>query len=74
MAVSALLAVRSTQYQTITVLASSTQEACPVVCTLFVCIVERKGHCIRDTVVKGAEWVENKSIRLIVIPNPKSLT
>ena len=59
MAVGTLPPLRGAQYQTAAFFASSTQETRPVTCTLFVALVERKGNFIIDTVVIGAEWVEN---------------
>ena len=69
----ALLALRCPQYQTVTILASSTQEAYPVMCTLNVSVVESNDHCLVNTIVKRAVWVDNQSMELMIIPNPKVL-
>jgi len=60
MAFGALLAVRSAPRHVLldcNLLSSSMYTS--VVCTLHVCVVEGEDHCLRDTVVKGAEWVQN---------------
>ena len=73
MNIGALQAFGATQSKTKTYFALSTQDSRPSVFTLQVSVIEREADvvCSWLEIVKRAVWVENKSLRVIVIPHPE---